>query len=143
MLVTQKCQYALRAVLALAKHNGRGPIKIAQIAEEQAIPFRFLEVILSQLKQGGFVESRRGTEGGYMMARKPSNISVGDVVEFIDGPIHQVEGGPWGPIGKDGLAEVWTQAGTALLNVLHGISFADLKAREESLSNRFAPNYQI
>ena len=63
MLVSQKCQYALRALFELAKRNGEGPVKIAAIAKAQAIPPRFLEVILSQLKQGSFVESQRGSEG--------------------------------------------------------------------------------
>ncbi len=69
MLVSQKSQYALRAVFELARRNGGLPVKIADIAEAQAIPQRFLEVIMNQLKQGGFVESRRGKRGGYLLAR--------------------------------------------------------------------------
>ena len=64
MFVSQKCQYALRAVFELAKQYGKGPTKILHIAELQAIPVRFLEVILVQLKRGGFVDSQRGKEGG-------------------------------------------------------------------------------
>jgi hypothetical protein len=60
MWISQKCEYAVRAVFELAKRVGRGPVRIADIAEAQAIPVRFLEVILSQLKQGGFVDSQRG-----------------------------------------------------------------------------------
>jgi Rrf2 family protein len=91
MLITQKCQYALRAVFALARREGRGPTKIAEIAREQAIPVRFLEVILGQLKQGGFVDSRRGADGGYFIVRSPREIAVGDIVRFIDGPLLEEE----------------------------------------------------
>ena len=89
MAISQKCEYALRAMLELAaaRGEGRGALKSADIAAAQAIPPRFLEVILHQLKRGGFVESRRGAAGGHMLARSPKTISVGDVVRYVDGPI--------------------------------------------------------
>jgi len=67
--VSQKSRYALKAVLELSFRYGQGPISISQIARAQAIPARFLEAILAQLKRGGFVASRRGNEGGYILAR--------------------------------------------------------------------------
>ena len=73
MAVSSKCYYALRAIYALSEHPGPDPLKIAEIAEREQIPVRFLEVILGQLKGGGFVRSRRGAEGGYNLARSPSN----------------------------------------------------------------------
>jgi len=63
MRVSQKCQYAIRAIFELAKHYGEGTLKTADIAKAQAIPARFLEVILSELRQAAFVESRRGKAG--------------------------------------------------------------------------------
>ena len=63
MSVSQKCQYALRAVFELASRETHDPVKIAKIAESQKIPQKFLELILSQLKQGGFLGSRRGADG--------------------------------------------------------------------------------
>ncbi len=65
MSVSSKCYYAIRAIYALAEHASPEPLKIAEIAEREKIPIRFLEVILGQLKGGGFVQSRRGAEGGY------------------------------------------------------------------------------
>lgn len=142
MLVTQKCQYALRAVLELAHKQGCGPVKIAQIAEEQGIPSRFLEVILSQLKQGGFVESRRGADGGYLLAREAREISVADVIAFIDGPIGAVEEGP--SRGEaDVFHEVWRRAAQELTRCLGETTIEDLKQSEESMRGSFAPNYQI
>lgn len=91
MMLSQKCQYGLRAVLELAKRMGDGPVRIAEIAKNQAIPTRFLEVILNQLKQGGFVESRRGSAGGYLLSRSPATFSVGEIIRFIEGPLSPVQ----------------------------------------------------
>ena len=83
MLITKKNQYALRAVFELAKHRGKGPIKISHIAETQAIPERFLEVILGQLKKSGFVQSKRGYQGGYMLRVSPDKLTVGALMRFL------------------------------------------------------------
>ena len=85
MLITQKKnQYAIRAIFELAKHMGKGPRKISEIAKAQEIPVRFLEVILSQLKGSGFVESKRGFYGGYFLVKPPGQVSVGDVLRFLN-----------------------------------------------------------
>lgn len=91
MSVSSKCYYAIRAIYALAEQSGSGPVKIAEIAEREQIPVRFLEVILGQLKGGGFVISRRGAEGGYRLARPAEEITVGEVMRFVDGPIAPVD----------------------------------------------------
>ena len=91
MSVSSKCYYALRAVYALADHAGPEPLKIAEIAEREQIPIRFLEVILNQLKGGGFVQSRRGAEGGYRLARPADQLTVGEIMRYIDGPIAPVD----------------------------------------------------
>ena len=91
MQISKKCYYALRALFVLTNdYSLSRPIKIASIASRQGIPKRFLEVILNELRQGGFVESRRGVDGGYRLARKPETISVGEVVRFVDGDIAPV-----------------------------------------------------
>ena len=81
----KKHQYAIRAIFELAKHRGAGPIKISDIARAQAIPRRFLEVILNQIKGSGLLQSKRGFTGGYALVRPPSEISVGDVFRFMRG----------------------------------------------------------
>ena len=91
MAVSSKCYYALRAIYALTEHAGPEPLKIAEIAERERIPIRFLEVILGQLKGGGFVRSRRGAEGGYLLARQPETITIGEVMRYVDGPIAPVD----------------------------------------------------
>jgi Rrf2 family cysteine metabolism transcriptional repressor len=91
MSVSSKCYYALRAIYALAEHDGPEPMKIAEIAQHEQIPIRFLEVILNQLKGGGFVQSRRGAEGGYLLARPSDQLTVGEIMRYIDGPIAPVD----------------------------------------------------
>ena len=80
---TKKGQYALRAVFELAKRQREAPIKISDIATAQAIPLRFLEVILHQLKGSGLVSSKRGFYGGYTLAKPPAEITVGDILQYM------------------------------------------------------------
>src|SRR5512133_2739522 len=91
MIVTQKCQYAMRAVFELARREGQGPVKINEIAEAQAIPQRFLENILNQLKQSGILESRRGKEGGYLLARPSREITAGMIIRLVEGSICAID----------------------------------------------------
>lgn len=79
----KKGQYALRAVYELARRKGEGPTKISTIASAQAIPRRFLEVILNQLKGSGIVESKRGFYGGYYLVKTPAQTSVGDILRYM------------------------------------------------------------
>jgi Rrf2 family protein len=147
-MVSQKCQYALRAVFELSKHYGKGPLKIAEVAEEQAIPVRFLEVILSQLKQGGFVESRRGRDGGYLLSRPPERLAVGDVIRFVEGPIGPVScvaGNPMDSCPLHGgcvFLGMWERARQAVTDVYDSTTFADL-VDEERRSGRYVPSYTI
>lgn len=87
MILTQKTQYALRAILELARHRYKGPIKIVDIARAQYIPIRFLEVILNQLKGSGLVESKRGYHDGYTLVQSPEKITIGEVFRFIQKPL--------------------------------------------------------
>jgi Rrf2 family protein len=92
MLVpSKKSQYALRAMFELAKRYAEGPTKISQIAEAQAIPIRFLEVILNQLKASGLVQSKRGFYGGYFLVRSPREISIGDIMRFMQRSLEPAE----------------------------------------------------
>jgi Rrf2 family protein len=80
---SKKGQYALRAIYELAKRKDDGPVKISIVASAQAIPPRFLEVILNQLKGSGLVKSKRGFYGGYSLTKAPERITVGDVLRFL------------------------------------------------------------
>src|SRR3954453_22986680 len=84
MNISVKGEYALQAVFDLALQRPGEAIKIADVARRQKIPQKFLELILAGLKQGGFVESRRGADGGYLLARPPESITIREVVRFIE-----------------------------------------------------------
>ena len=147
MQVSQKCQYALRAIFELARRNGRGPITIAHIAESQAIPARFLEQILSQLRQGGFVESRRGTSGGYLLSRVPADLSVGEVIRFIEGPLGPVQctsGQTECPLnGGCVFLAMWEKAQEAVANVYDSTAFQDLVDQDMQMRGNEPLNYAI
>jgi Rrf2 family protein len=90
MRITYKGDYALKAVLDLAVHYEQGVVTIHDIAGRIDAPIKFLEQVLADLKKGGFVESRRGKIGGYLLSRPPEQITVGEVTRFIDGPIEPI-----------------------------------------------------
>jgi len=91
MKISSKGDYALRTLLTLAlKIDEKKPIRLPEIAELNSIPVKFLEQIMIQLKGAGFVTSRRGRHGGYLLARDPARITLGEVIRLIDGAIAPV-----------------------------------------------------
>ena len=149
MLVSQKCRYALRAVFELALRYGKGPVKVSEIAEAQAIPPKFLEVILNQLKQGGFVESRRGNVGGYLLSRQPGKLTVGEVIYFMQGPVNMVdclEGSSqercplW---GKCVFLPMWQKAQEAISGVYDNTTFEELVDQFQVLTERQSQQEQV
>ena len=148
MAVSRKCRYALRALLHLARHHGGEPVKIGEIADAQGIPERFLEVILSELKGSGFVRSRRGRKGGYLLDVSPRKLTLGQVIRFVDGPMAPVGGldePEWEPefYGHCAMRRVWGRARDALCGVYDDKTFAELLNDEERLRNRYVPQYAI
>ena len=149
MRLSQKCQYAVRAVLELAKRYGQGAVSASEIAASQAAPQRFLEIILSELKLTGLVGSRRGARGGYFLTCAPGEVTVGQVIRVIEGPLEPVqctgaEGGSCCPLGEGcALIEVWNQAKEAVENVYDSITFQDLADREREANWRRRPDYCI
>lgn len=89
MNLSKRGEYALRALIdiGIAKEQGRNLLPIRELAERERIPVKFLEQILLQLKDAGFLESKRGKKGGYLLRKAPRSIRIGDVVRLIDGPL--------------------------------------------------------
>lgn len=87
MKISQKGLYALQALMMLARNYQQGAIKIRDIAYEEDLPEKFLELILLELKNARIVESARGAKGGYQLRRSPSQIALSEVVRLIDGPL--------------------------------------------------------
>jgi Rrf2 family transcriptional regulator, cysteine metabolism repressor len=153
MSVSAKCYYAIRALYALAEHEGRHdprPLKIADIAERERIPVRFLESILNQLKGAGYVQSRRGAEGGYRLTRPPDQLTVGEVMRFVDGPIAPIDCVSQSRPkecqfhGECHFFGFWCRVRGAIASVVDHTSFADLiDENRKREAHRFIPDYTI
>ena len=132
MRISAKTDYALRAALELARAGGNGPLKAERISAAQDIPVRFLENILGELRHAGLVESRRGADGGYMLARPPAAIALADVVRAVDGPLANVGGRRPDaleyPTGAEALRDIWVAVRAGLREVLEGTTLADVAA---------------
>lgn len=89
-MLSQKAKYGLKALLALAREYGRGPVHTSVIAEREVIPHKFLEFILLQLRNRGIVRSKKGKGGGYTLLRAPADITYGEVIRILDGPLAPV-----------------------------------------------------
>lgn len=87
MKISQKGLYALQALMMLARHHDQGAIRIRDIAYEEELPEKFLELILLELKNARIVESVRGSKGGYQLRRSPSDIRLAEIIRLIDGPL--------------------------------------------------------
>jgi Rrf2 family cysteine metabolism transcriptional repressor len=141
MNISVKGEYALQAIFDLSSQPPGQPVKIADIARRQNIPQKFLELILSSLKQGGFVESRRGAEGGYLLARPATAITIGEVFRFFEG----------GQNGKSRskrkfdspFEDLWRRVDEAVSEVVDQTTFADLLRSWTEKRDRFVPNWEI
>jgi len=149
MNISVKGEYALQALIDLAAQAPGEPVKIADIARRQGIPQKFLELILASLKQGGFVESRRGAEGGYLLARPAESLTVGDVLRFVEGARPRLGNGgararqransaPDNPF-----SEMWRQVERAVSEILDQTTLADILRGWSEKQSRFVLNWEI
>lgn len=133
MRVSAKSDYAIRALVALAA-AGEGPVKGERVAREQSIPLTFLENIMVDLRNAGLVESRRGSDGGYWLARPPSEVSLAEVIRAVDGPLANVRGLRPEQVSYDGaaapLGRVWLAVRASLRAVLESVTLADVASDE-------------
>ncbi|MBC7925795.1 MAG: Rrf2 family transcriptional regulator [Bryobacteraceae bacterium] len=141
MHISVKGEYALQALFDLAQQPSGEPVKIADIARRREIPQKFLELILATLKQGGFVESRRGAEGGYLLARPSNAITVGQVIRFVESSRRSR------PVAKNvtvnPLAELWRQVDASVSAVIDTLTFADLVRQWREKQGKYVPNWEI
>jgi Rrf2 family protein len=129
MRVSAKADYAVRAMVELAA-AGDGPVKAERIAQAQEIPLKFLENIMSDLRNGGLVRSQRGVEGGYWLARPAAEITLAQVIRAVDGPLANVRGGRPEDVSYSGsaepLREIWIAVRASLRRVLEAVTLADV-----------------
>ena len=120
LAITSKSPYAVRALVELALCGASVPIPIGELARRRDIPQQFLEGVFATLRRAGILQSQRGVKGGYLFARSPSDVTVLEVVELLEGELS----------ARDGNEEIWRQAVTALREVLAKTTIADLAERE-------------
>jgi Rrf2 family protein len=126
--ITAKADYAVRAALELASHDG--PVKGERISDAQGIPRNFLENILIELRNADLVRTQRGPEGGYWLARPPAEIYVGDVIRAVEGPLASVRNEAPEDMAYEGSAEplraVWIALRANLRAVLDRVTLAEV-----------------
>lgn len=134
MRISAKADYAVRAAIALAAPEQDGPLKGDRISESQGIPLRFLENILGELRHSGLVQSQRGTEGGYWLAKPAAEVTVAEIIRAVDGPLATVRGERpedleyLGTAGK--LQDVWVGLRANIREILETVTLAEIVAGE-------------
>ena len=137
MKISAKCEYALRVMLDLAGSFPGERVHLTDISNRRMIPVKFLEQIMITLRKGGFVQSKKGPNGGYTLTREPSAITLGEVIRCIDGPVYPTSCGNAAMassctgVSDCALVDVWKQVDDAISGIIDRINFKELKENEE------------
>lgn len=144
-MISKKTKYGLKALIYLAREYDQGPILISDLAREERIPKKFLELILLTLKNNGILQSKKGKGGGYYLGKPPEQISLGYVVRLLDGPLAPV------PCVSEtayarceecldehscGIRLVMKDVRDAIASILDGTSLADVLERVEKVTQK-------
>jgi Rrf2 family transcriptional regulator, cysteine metabolism repressor len=135
MRLSTKGEYASRAMLELSLRYGQGPLHVREISQAQNVPRRFLEQILLLLKRAGYLKSRKGQKGGFVLAKPPSAITVAEVIRVMDGPLAPIDcvsvmAHETCPMEATcGLRWLWKDVRDSVAGILEKTTFADLVAR--------------
>ncbi|HYG75640.1 MAG TPA: Rrf2 family transcriptional regulator [Planctomycetota bacterium] len=140
MKVSQKTDYALRAMLELSLRPEQ-TVRTAEIARNQQIPEKFLELILVELRRAGLIHSQRGPVGGHRLLKEPKDISVGQIWRAVDGSVLERPAQDLGRGGSDPFRSVWDEVDAAVAKVVNQVSLADIRKRAEA--KRGVPDYSI
>ena len=145
MRVSYKCDYALKVLLELALSSHKGVVSAQELAKKLDIPLKFLEQVMTDLRRGGFVESRRGNMGGYVLIGDPSKITLGKVVRHIDGPTEPIECINKGykncrDISSCVYKDVWARVDKAVNDVIDNVSLEEMT---QTAQKQAALNYSI
>src|SRR5687767_4192111 len=146
MRVSLRSTYGIMAAVDMAMQSGSGPIQAKSIARRQRIPARFLEQVLHAMKKAGLVSSLRGAQGGYVLSKKPSDLSVAEIVEALEGPLFHggVNGRPSPTTTSDPLlAKIWTRVSEAEREVLQGITIEELAGQQREIEEQRTLMYHI
>lgn len=148
MKLSTRARYGARAMLELALHYGNGPVLVKDIAKSQEISKRYLEHLIVSLQAVGLVETIRGKKGGCILAKPPSEIKLGEVVEALEGsvaPVDCIVDGKLCPREKICVTrDIWIKMKEAIVNVLNSITLEDMvKWQKEKMQGTETPMYYI
>jgi len=151
MRPSAKSEYGVIALLELALHSGQGPLQVRAIARRRGIPVRFLEQVMSALKKAGLVESIRGAQGGYRLAKPPGKIQLSDVIQAIEGPIISMDIGAekksigWKELQTEDrvVREVWEKVKISVIEALSSMTLQDMCDRKHELESQRVIMYHI
>ena len=144
MDISARTMYGLRSLVTIAGVRSQRPISIQTIAEIEDLPGKFLEGIMVDLKRGGFVKSKRGANGGYLMARPASEITLLEVIRHLDGPVSEVERNESDTGRTRAFVPVWEEVQEATLRVLERYTIQMIAdSVPETPLGEFQPIYQI
>jgi Rrf2 family cysteine metabolism transcriptional repressor len=149
MRVSLRSTYGILAAVDMALQAGSAPVQTKAIARRQGIPARFLEQVLHAMKKAGLVASLRGAQGGYVLLKKPSEVSIADILEALDGPFLPVAGlngrNPLRHSAKADalLTKVWDRVYEAERHVLEAITVEELAEQQRQLEERRTLMYHI
>ncbi len=146
MKISAKGRYGARAALELSLRYGSGPVMVREISESQEISARYLEHILNTLRTSGLVISTRGAKGGYELAKDPSEITLGDIIRSLEGPLDVVS--CTGDYECKRVAEcatyyVWEEIKETIEKVLNSVTLKILAERQRKIINRGSIEYNI
>jgi Rrf2 family protein len=142
MKVSTRGEYGVRAMVALASHYGSGPMSIATMARESAVPYAYLEQLIAPLRKAGLVESKRGAQGGYLLTRPPREVRVGDVYRVMEGPV-----APMDCVSEDVSEQtcpliegcqtrpVWLKVRDSIVDAIDSMTLADLIGDKQPASS--------
>lgn len=151
MRVTTRGQYGIKALFELAMRAESGPVPLREIAQRQGLPENYLEQLMAPLRKAGIVRSIRGAQGGYMLARDAAEITVGDILRVLEGPVAPAECVSGDPSDDfycaDGescvIRGIWVQVQEAVNNVIDNITLAQLREQELERSAHLQHRYYI
>jgi Rrf2 family protein len=133
MKVSTRGEYGVRAMVALAKSYGHGPMSITTMAKESSVPYAYLEQLIVPLRKAGLVESKRGAQGGYVLTRSPEHVGVGEVYRVMEGPVAPMDCVSEDPADQtcpliDGCQTrpVWLKVRDSIVDALDSMTLADL-----------------
>jgi Rrf2 family protein len=133
-MISKKTIYGLEAVILLAKHYEVGPVLITDLAREGRIPKKFLEAILLELRKGGILNSKKGKGGGYVLAKEPQDIKVGDIIRVLEGSFSEIYFDDETKENNE-IKMIMKEVRDAMSNILNKTSLADVIERASSGQN--------